>query len=125
VQADDLPLARGVHRHGDYRRDGHDAAALALLQVGGVQPEIRPLTDQRTIEERADALVDVLAQLADRALADPRQPHGLDQLVHAPGRHAADPGLLDHRHQRLLRRLSRLEEGRKIAALSQLRDTKL
>ena len=125
MQADDLPLALGVGGHGDYRRDRDDAAALALLEVGGVQPEIRPLAGKRAVEEGVDAVVDVLAQLADRALADPGQPHRLHQVVHAPGRDAADPGLLDHRHQRLLRRLPGLEEGREVAALPQLRDAQL
>src|SRR5438105_13250000 len=72
VQTDDLSLALGVHRHGDYCGNRNDAAALALLEVGGVQPEIRPVADKGAVEEGADALVDVLAQLAHRAFADPR-----------------------------------------------------
>jgi hypothetical protein len=43
VQADDLALAIGVGGHGDYHRHRDDAAALALLEVGGVEPEIRPV----------------------------------------------------------------------------------
>src|SRR5262245_34734307 len=35
------------------------------------------------------------------------------------------PGFLDHRHQRLLRRLPWLQEGREIGALPQLRDAEL
>ena len=38
VQADDLALALDVDRHGDYRGDAGDPPALALLEVGGVQP---------------------------------------------------------------------------------------
>ncbi len=125
VQADDLALALGVHRHSDYRRDAGDPPALALLEVGGIQPEIRPVADKRAIQEGVHPLVDVLAQLAHRALADARQPHRLHQVVHPPGRHAADPGLLDHRHQGLLRRLARLQERRKVAALPQLGDPQL
>jgi hypothetical protein len=34
---------------------------LALLQVGRVQPQIRPLAEQRTVKERMNPLVDVLA----------------------------------------------------------------
>src|SRR4051794_3356688 len=71
MQADDLPFALGVGGHGDYRRDRDDAAALALFEVGGVQPEVGPLAAERAIEERPDPVVDVLAQLADGALADP------------------------------------------------------
>ena len=55
----------------------------------------------------------------------PRQPHRLHQLVDPPRRHAADPGLLDHRDQRLLRDLPRLQERREVAPLPQLRDAQL
>jgi hypothetical protein len=37
----------------------------------------------------------------------------------------ANPGLLDHRHQNLLRRLAGLQEGREVAALPQLGDPQL
>src|SRR3954454_1226659 len=43
VQADDLAPAIGVHRHGDYGGHRDNAPALAHLQVGRVQPQIRPL----------------------------------------------------------------------------------
>ena len=43
VQPNDLALAIGVGGDGDYRRDRDDAATLALLEVGGVEPEIGPL----------------------------------------------------------------------------------
>ena len=71
VQTDDLAPPIGVDRHGDYRRDRDDAAALAHLQVGGVEPEIGPLAGQGTLQEGQDPLVDVLAELGDLALADP------------------------------------------------------
>jgi hypothetical protein len=74
---------------------------------------------------RSAAVIDVLAQLADGALADAGQTHGLDQVVHAPGRDAADPRLLDHRHERLLGRLPWLQEGWEVAALPELRDPQL
>ena len=125
VQADDLALALGVGGHSDYRRDGDDASALALFEVGCIEPQIGPLAGERALEKGADAVIDVLAQLADGAFAVARQPHGLDQVVDAPGRDAADPGLLDHGHQDLLGRLARLEERRKIAALAELRDPEL
>jgi hypothetical protein len=125
MQAHDLAFALGVHRHGDYHRHRPDLAALALLEVGGIQPKIRPVADERALEEGVHPVVDVLAQLAHRALADAAQPHRLHQVVDAPGRHAADPGLLDHGHQGLLRRLARLKERREVAALPQLGDPQL
>jgi hypothetical protein len=56
------------------------------------------------------------------ALGDAAEAHGLHQFVDAPGRHAADPGLLDDRDQRLLGGLARLQEGWEVAALTQLGD---
>jgi hypothetical protein len=40
-----------------------DPAPLALLQVSGVEPQIRPLEGERPVEERIHALVDLFAQL--------------------------------------------------------------
>jgi hypothetical protein len=56
VQPDDLAPAVGIGGDGDYCRD--DAAALALLQVGGVEPQIRPFAGERPVEEGMHALVD-------------------------------------------------------------------
>ncbi len=53
------------------RRDRDDPTALSLLEVEGVEPEIRPVADKRAVEESVDPVIDVLAQLADRALVDP------------------------------------------------------
>ena len=125
VQADDLAFAVGVCGHGDYCRNRNHAPALALLEAGRVQPKIGPIANKRTIQEGADTAVDALAPLAHRALADPSQPHRLRQVVHPPGRHAVDPGFLDHGDQRLLRRLARLQERREVAALPQLGDAQL
>jgi hypothetical protein len=57
VQADDLALAVGVGGHGDYHRHRHDAPAFTLLEVGGVEPQIRPVAGQRAVEEGANTLV--------------------------------------------------------------------
>jgi hypothetical protein len=58
----------------------------------------------------------------DRASRPGRRLH---QLVDAPGGDSADPGLLDHRHQRLLAHLPGLEERREVGALPELGDTQL
>src|SRR5689334_13731541 len=71
------------------------------------------------------ALVDLLAQLADLALADRGPPHRLNQVINPPGRHAADPGFLDHCDQRLLRALPGFAARGKVAPLPQLRDPQL
>src|SRR6266571_3083804 len=125
VEPDDLAPTVGIGRYSDYCGDRNDAAALALLQVSGVEPQIRPLAGEPAVEEGMDALVDVLAQLGNLRLADPRQPHRLHQIVDPSGRDAADPGLLDHRDQRLLRALAGFEKRRELAALPQLRDAQL
>ena len=65
AQTDDFPAPFGVGGHGDYRRDRHDAPALAHLQTGGVEPEIGPVAGQGTVQKLADPLVDILAQLRD------------------------------------------------------------
>ncbi len=63
VQADDLPLALCVGRDSNYGRDRDDAAALALLEVGRVQPQVGPVAGKWAVEEGIHAVVDVLAQL--------------------------------------------------------------
>ena len=55
----------------------------------------------------------------------PAEAHRLHQLVDPAGRDAADPGLLDHRDQRLLGRLARLQERREVGTLAQLGDAQL
>src|SRR5215472_9882990 len=125
VQPDNFAPAIAVGRHSDYRGNRDVAAALALLQIGGIEPQIRPLSGQRAIEKGMHAFVDLLAQLGDLRLADPRQPHRLNQIVDTAGRHAADPGFLDDRDQRLLRALAGFEKRREIATLAQLRDAQL
>ena len=125
AEANDLAPTLGVHGDGDYRCDRDDAAAVAHLEIGGVEPQIPPLTLDRPVEEGVDPLVDVLAELGDLALRDAGEAHRLHQLVDPPGRYAADPGFLDHRDERLLGGLARLQERRKVRALAQLGDAQL
>jgi hypothetical protein len=47
VQAHDLAPAVPVGGDGDYGRHADDAATLADLEVGGVEPEIGPLALER------------------------------------------------------------------------------
>src|SRR5262244_982343 len=72
-----------------------------------------------------DALVDLFAQLRYLRLADAGQPHRLHQIVDPAGRHTANPGLLDHRDQRLLRALAGFQKRREVATLPQFRDAQL
>jgi len=60
-----------------------------LLKIGGIEPEIGPVADKGAVEEGVDAVVDIFGELADGALADPREPHGLHQIIDPPGGAAA------------------------------------
>ena len=117
LEADDLTSAVGVDGHGDYGRHRHDPPAFPLLEIGGVEPEIGPITLQRAFQEGADPLVDLLAELGNLRLRDAREAHRLHQVIDPPSRDTADPGLLDHGDQRLLGHSPRLQKGREVGAL--------
>ena len=87
--------------------------------------QIGPVAGQGTVQKLADPLVDILAQLRDRAFRDAAEAHGLHQFVHAAGRDAADPCLLDDGDQRLFRGFPGFQEAREIAALPQLRHSQV
>ena len=119
--AEHLTPTLGVHRHSDYRGHRYDPAALAHFDVGGVDPQVRPVTFERPVQERVDALIDLFAQPRYLALGDPGHAHCLDQVVDRARGDALDVRLLDHRRQRLLRRPPRLQESREVAPAPQLR----
>ncbi len=62
LQAEHLALALGVHAHRHYHRHADDAPGLARLDVGGVDPQVRPVAFDLAVQERADALVELAAQ---------------------------------------------------------------
>ncbi len=62
LHAQHLALAVGVDAHGHYHRHADDAPGLARLDVGGVDPQVRPVAFERTIEEGVHALVELGAQ---------------------------------------------------------------
>ena len=67
---------------GHAKRD--DAVVAPDLDVGGVQPDIRPMTLDRPGQEGVDALVDLTEQARDLTFADPILPYGLDRIIHRP-----------------------------------------
>ena len=71
AKTDDLASSFGCDRHGDDCRDRDDAAAIADLEIGGVEPQIWPLAVDRPVEESVDPLVDVFAQLRSRPSGSP------------------------------------------------------
>ena len=115
----------GIDAHRDDDRHRDNMMAAPGLDVGGVEPDVRPVALERPRQKGANPLVDLGTEAGDLALADPFHSHRLDQVVHRPGRYALDVGFLDHRGQRLLRHPPRLQEGGEVAAPPQLRDPQL
>jgi hypothetical protein len=113
----------------DANRDDHryrdDAAVVTHLQVGRIQPHIRPVALERPVEEGLDLVIDLAAEPRHLALGDTAHPHRLDEIVDRARRHTLDIGLLDHRRQRLLRHTPRLQEPWEVAALPELRNAQL
>lgn len=57
-----LAPAIGIDGNGYYYGDRHDAAGLTHLDVGGVDPQVRPRAFDGPLKEGVDALVDIGAQ---------------------------------------------------------------
>ena len=100
-------------------------AVLAHLDEGGVQPDVGVGPVERAGAEALHLGVQLGAQPADLALADPLQPQRLDQVVHPPRRDALHVGLLHHRHQRPLRPRARLQQRGEVAAVAHPRHPQL
>ena len=75
LHAQHLAPAVAVDADGDDDGDRDDAAVLADLQVGGVDPEIGPVALDRPVEEGLHLAVDLLAQPAHLALRDAAHAH--------------------------------------------------
>jgi hypothetical protein len=124
-QAENFPATVGVDTNRDYHGHRDDPAGLADLHVGRVDPEVRPVALDRTVEKGPHSRVDLGTEPRDLALADARHPHRLDQLVDAAGRDALHVSFLDHRRERLLGGAPRFEEAREVRALAELGDLQL
>ncbi len=116
-----LPAARAIHRHRNHDGDIDDATTLAAAHIGRVQPHIRPVTFQGTIQKGTHALVDRGTQSRHLALRDTAHAHRFHQAIHVTRRQAPHVSFLDHRHQRLLRCPPRLQKFREIAPPAKLR----
>ena len=122
LHAQHLAPSVAVDADGDDDGDRHDAPPATDLQVGGVDPQIRPVAFDRPLQEGLHLAVDLLAQPADLALGDAGHPHRLHQVVDRAGRHPLDAGFLDHRRQRLLGHAAGFEERGEEGARPELRD---
>lgn len=125
LHAQHLAPAVAIDADRDDDGDGDDAATATDLQVGGVDPQIRPVAFDRSLEEGFHLAVDLFAQPRDLALGDAAHPHRLDEIVNRARRDALHIGLLDDRRQRLLGHPARLQEAREVGAFPQLRDAQL
>src|SRR6185437_9916690 len=74
--------AIGVDRDSDDHRYRYYMMVTPRFDVGGIQPEIRPVALDRPVQEGLHPLVDLDAEPRDLAFADPVHPHSLDQLIH-------------------------------------------
>ena len=125
IHAEDLAPAVAVDPDRDDHGGRDDAALLAHLHVGGVDPQVGPVALDRPAQEGLHPLVDLLAQPRDLALGDAAHPHGLDEIVDRTGGDALNVSLLHHGGERLLGHPARLQEAWEVAALAQLGDAQL
>jgi site-specific DNA recombinase len=83
--AQHLAPAIRVDANSQYHGRGDDPAGLSRLQVGGVDPQVRPFALDRPGEKGVHPLVDLLAQAGDLALGDAGRAHGFDEIVYGAG----------------------------------------
>ena len=114
IEPDDLAPTGVVHAVGDHQGLGQHAAAVADLDVLGVQPQIRVGALQRAGAELLDVLVQIAAEAADAVLVHALDAQLLDQPVDLPRRHTVDIGLHHDRHDRLLAAPPRLQKAREV-----------
>ena len=120
IHAEDLATAVTVDADRDDHRDRDDAAILAHLHIGGIDPQIRPVALDRTGEERLHLVVDLATRPADLALGGAGHTHRLHQIVHRLGRDALHIGFLHDGGERLLGHAAWFQEARKVGAVAQL-----
>jgi hypothetical protein len=125
VQAQHFAPAIAIDADRDDDRHRDDAAGLAHFHIGRIEPDIGPITFQRSVEEGLHLVVDLAAQPADLALGDAGHAHRLDQIIDRAGRHALHVSLLDDGGERLLGHAPRLQKAREVAALAELWDAQL
>jgi len=123
--AQHLALAIFVDGDSDYHGTADDPAAVADLEVGGVEPEIGPATFERPAQEGVHPGVDLGAEAGDLALRHPAGAQRLHQVIDGARGDAMDVGFLHHGHERLLGGPAGLQKAREVGALAQPRDGQL
>jgi site-specific DNA recombinase len=125
IHAEDLASAVAVDADRDDDGDRDDAAGLAHLYIGGVEPNVWPVAFQRAVQEGLHLVVDLAAQPGDLALGDAGHSHGLHQVIDRARGDPLDVGFLDHSGEGLLRHSPWFKEAREVAALAELRNAQL
>ena len=126
LQATPVQAAQELRPEGFSLQDANlQAQHLARLDVGGIDPQVRPVALDLAVQEGALALVELSAQPADLALGDAAHVQGLEEVIHRAGGHAVHIGFLDNGGKYLLRSAPGLQELREVAALAQLRELQL
>ena len=125
IEAEHFAPSVSVDADRDDDGDRNDAAGLAHLHVGGVEPDIGPIAFERPVQEGLHLVVDLAAQPADLALGDAGHAHRSHQIVDRARRDALDVSFLHHGGECLLRHAARLQKAREVAALAEFRDAQL
>jgi hypothetical protein len=127
VDAQDLPLAVGVHGRGDDGRHVDDPASFPAALRECVKPHVGvgPLVE-RPVAERLHLLVERRRQPRHLGLGDALDAERLDEVIHPAGGDAEQVALGDHGHQGTLGPATGLEQPvREVGAGPQLRDAQL
>jgi hypothetical protein len=121
---EDLPTSFAADSGGHDEGLREDMAADPHVEVGGVQEQVRePDMIQRTGEELVHGLSDLPADPGDRGAGDAGVVAQCpDELVDLAGAHPVDPGLADHRVERLVDPPARSEQAREERPFPQLRN---
>jgi hypothetical protein len=124
LDTEDLPVPVGVHPGGDQGVHVDHPAALTNLKHQGVRGDerVRALVE-RPPAELPDLGVELGGHHRDLRLRQPRDPQGVDQLLHPPRRDTQQVAGRHHRGERAFGAAAALQQPvREVGALAQLRD---
>jgi hypothetical protein len=125
VHAEHLAPAVAVDSNGDDHRNRHNAPALPHFHVGRVDPQVGPVAFERAVRKAVTFSSISSHSRLTWLLEMPVMPMALTRSSTERGGDAVHIGLLHHCSERLLRQPARLQEGREVAAFSELGDAQL
>ena len=124
IEAQDFPPPVRGHAEGDHDRLGHDPVPDTVLAVGRVEEHVRVVHGREVpVPERADFVVQVLADPGHLGLGDPGLgPEGLDQIIDLAGGDPVQVRLHHDSVERLVHAAAAFEQCREKRPVPQLRD---